>query len=375
MKYLTEFRDPALVHRAMAEIRRVVRRPWRIMEVCGGQTHSIVKHDLQSLLPEGVELIHGPGCPVCVTPVSLIDRAVAIARRPDVVFCSYGDMLRVPGSDGDLLTARADGADVRVVYSSLDALALATANPDKEVVMFAVGFETTAPAHAMAVLQAAASGVQNFSLLVAHVLVPPALGAIMSHPECRVDGFLAAGHVCSVMGLAEYRPMAEAHRVPIVVTGFEPVDIADGLLVCLRMLEKGEWGAVNQYDRVVAEGGNPAAKGAVARVFCPKKMEWRGLGAIPESGLRLRPEFDAFDADRKFHEAGGCVSRTEGPRDASPCRAGDVLLGIAKPRECAAFGTACQPDHPLGAPMVSSEGACAAYFKYQRYEEASDVSR
>ena len=362
MKYLTEYRDPDLVHRTMGHIGRIVTRPWRIMEVCGGQTHSIVKHNLQSLLPSGVELIHGPGCPVCVTPIALIDAAIAMSRRSDVIFCSYGDMLRVPGSDCDLLTAKATGADVRIVYSPLDALAMARANPDKTVVMFAVGFETTAPAHALSVMQALATGVTNYTLLIAHVLVPPALEGILSNPLCKVDGFLAAGHVCSVMGTEEYVPLAERHRVPIVVTGFEPVDIARGLFRCLGMLEAGEWGAVNEYERVVAAAGNRGARDIVAKVFQPVSREWRGLGELPASGLALRPEYAQFDAALRFGtDAIRFCSKTS-----SMCRAGEILLGIAKPKDCASFGVACHPDHPLGAPMVSSEGACSAYFKYQR---------
>jgi hydrogenase expression/formation protein HypD len=330
------------------------------MEICGGQTHSIVKHGLDALLPPGVELVHGPGCPVCVTPVELIDAAVALAARPGLVFTSFGDMLRVPGSHGALLDARARGADVRVVYSALDAVAIAKANPQHEVVFFAVGFETTAPGNALAVLQAEALGLENFSLLVAHVLVPPAIDALLSSNECRVQGFLAPGHVCTVEGSREYEQLSARWHVPIVVTGFEPVDLLKGALLCIRQLEAGEARVENSYRRAVREAGNAPAREAVARVFEVTGRAWRGLGRIPASGLALRPEYARFDALQRF--AVDLIPVDETGR----CLSGRVLQGLAKPRECAAFGTECTPEHPLGAPMVSSEGACAAYFHYGR---------
>ncbi len=360
MKYVDEFRDPAAAQRLAAQIAAVVTRPWTVMEVCGGQTHAIVRFGIDQLLPEGVELLHGPGCPVCVTPVHLIDRAVDLARRPTVTLCSFGDMLRVPGTGGDLLTARAQGADVRAVWSPLDALAIARQEPEREVVFFAVGFETTAPAVAMAVHQARAEGLANISFLLAHVLVPPALTAIAGAPDRRVHGFLAAGHVCAVMGTAEYHPLAAQHGVPIVVTGFEPLDLLQGLLQCLTQLEQGRAEVENAYRRSAADDGNPAARAMVERVFQVVSRAWRGLGELPGSGLGLRPEYAAFDAERRFPDAP--ASAPEDPR----CRAGHVLTGLRKPPECEAFGGACTPDNPLGAPMISSEGACAAWYRYRR---------
>ena len=359
MKHVDEYRDRALADRFASAIRETVTRPWRIMEVCGGQTHAIVRFGIDELLPSEVTLIHGPGCPVCVTPVEIIDTAIALARRTDVVFCSFGDMLRVPGSKGDLLRAKSAGADVRIVYSPLDALAIARETPSKQIIFFAVGFETTAPANAMAVQQAKRLGLDNFSLLVSHVLVPPALGAIVSDPECRVDGFLAAGHVCTVMGFEEYEPFAERHRVPIVVTGFEPVDLLQGLLMCVRQLEEGRHEVENQYSRSVRRSGNEGAVRTVREVFEVVARSWRGIGEIGASGLALRPEYASFDAERRFE--------TSTPRAPAPteCIAGLVLRGIKKPGECPVFGTRCTPDSPLGAPMVSSEGACAAYFRHR----------
>jgi hydrogenase expression/formation protein HypD len=330
------------------------------MEVCGGQTHAFVRFGIDRLLPDSVELIHGPGCPVCVTAVEVIDRALTIAARPDVVFCTFGDMLRVPGSETDLLQVKARGADVRTVYSVLDAVKLAQQLPDREVVFFAVGFETTAPGAAMAVFHADRAGIDNFSLVVAHVLVPPAVAAIASSGDSRVDGFLAAGHVCTVMGVEAYRSLAAQHRVPIVVTGFEPIDLLRGLLACVRQLEEGRAEVENAYERAVREQGNPAARAMVDRVFEPVDQEWRGIGSLPESGLGLRAPYRRFDASLKFD-----VPRGESLEDPD-CRAGDVLCGVCKPTECAAFATRCTPDHPLGAPMVSSEGACAAYYRYRR---------
>lgn len=359
MKYLDEFRDPALAERLASAIRSATVSPWRIMEVCGGQTHAIVRFGIDQLLPDLITLIHGPGCPVCVTPLELIDRAIAVAMRPGVVFCSFGDMLRVPGSHTDLLAAKSRGADVRIVYSPLDAVALAKDNPDTQVVFFAVGFETTAPANAMAVSAAAAADLDNFSILVSHVLVPPALEAILANPERQVDGILAAGHVCAIMGLDEYTPIALRYRVPIVATGFEPTDILHGILMCVRQLEEGRHDVENQYARAVREGGNPRAVAIVREIFEVTPRKWRGIGEIPHSGLRLRDSYRRFDAEHRFDV--GHIAAQENP----DCISGLVLQGIKKPGECPAFGRTCTPDHPLGATMVSTEGACAAYFRYR----------
>lgn len=360
MKYLHEYRDAEAAHCYANVLARTVRGQWTLMEVCGGQTHAIVRFGLDELLPPGVTLVHGPGCPVCVTPVQSIDHGIQISKRPGVVFCSFGDMLRVPGTTGDLLTARAQGADVRIVYSPLDALEIAQANPQREVVFFAVGFETTAPANAMAVHRAAQLGVRNFSVLVSHVLVPPAMEAILSSPTNRVQGFLAAGHVCTIMGYQEYAPLAKKYRVPIVVTGFEPVDILQGILMCVRQLEEGRAEVENQYTRFVRAGGNVEAKRVIREVFEIRARHWRGIGSIPQSGLWLRKEYAAFDAERRF-------GLEDSPGDeASECISGLVLQGQRKPAECPAFGTRCSPEHPLGATMVSSEGACAAYYRYRR---------
>lgn len=353
------YRDGATARRLADAIARTATRRWTIMEVCGGQTHAILRYGIDRLLPDGVRLVHGPGCPVCVTPASFIDKAIEIARRPEVILCSFGDMLRVPGSGGDLLAAKARGADVRPVYAPADAVALARATPGRQVVFLAVGFETTAPAIAMAALLARHEGLANFSLLVAHVRVPPALLAILDAPDCRVDGFLAAGHVCAVMGLSEYEPIAAARRVPIVVTGFEPVDILEGLLLCLRQLEAGRAEVENQYARAVRRDGNPAAQAALRQVFRIVPRHWRGIGEIAESGLALTEAFADLDAEQRF----GAVAPQ--PETAGTCIAGAVLRGARRPTECPAFGSACTPDHPLGAPMVSSEGACAAYFRHR----------
>jgi hydrogenase expression/formation protein HypD len=364
MKYLDEFRDGRAAAALADAIRKRVTRPWTVMEVCGGQTHAIVRFGLEALLPPSLELVHGPGCPVCVTPVGLIDQALGLAAQPGVILCTFGDMLRVPGSRGDLAGVKAAGGDVRIVYSPLDALALARANPDREVVGFAVGFETTAPAWAMAVLQAARLGVGNFSLLVAHVLVPPAIEAILTAPGNRVQGFLAAGHVCTVVGYEEYEPLAVRFRVPIVVTGFEPLDILEGLWMLVERLEEGRAEVANQYRRSVRREGNREAQAAVAEVFEPDTRAWRGIGEIPRSGLALRGPYAAFDAARRFAEA---LARAGAPGVEDPdCRSGLVLQGRLKPPDCPAFGTRCTPERPLGAPMVSSEGACAAYYLYQR---------
>src|SRR5574338_584194 len=361
MKFVTEFRDEALVHGVIEEIRRTVTRPWTLMEICGGQTHAIMRYGLDQLLPPEIELIHGPGCPVCVTPLEQIDKALAIAARPEVIFTSFGDMLRVPGSACDLLQVRARGGAVRIVYSPLDALELAIRHPDREVVFFAVGFETPSPANAMAVWRARELGVRNFSVLVSHVTVPPAMVAILSSPTNRVQGFLAAGHVCTVMGWTEYEPIAERYRVPIVVTGFEPMDILEGMLMTVQQLEEGRHTVENQYVRSVRREGTVPARERVEAVFELADRKWRGIGEIPMSGLRLREEFAGFDAERKFGLGGMVVS------EPAECRAGDVLTGRLKPPRCAAFGTRCTPDHPLGALMVSSEGACAAYYHLARH--------
>lgn len=359
MKYVDEYRQAGHVEGVLAEIRKVVSRPWVLMEICGGQTHAIVRYGLDQLLPPEIELVHGPGCPVCVTPIRQIDRALAIAARPEVIFSSFGDMLRVPGTSSDLLSVRAAGADVRVVYSPLDALALAQANPDRQVVFFAIGFETTAPANAMCALQASRLGVDNFSLLVSHVRVPPAIDAILTAPENRVQGFLAAGHVSAVMGYWEYPPLAKRYGVPIVVTGFEPVDLAQGILMTVRMLEGGQTGVDNAYGRAVSFDGNRPAQAVIEQVFESCDRDWRGIGAIAGSGWRLRPAFARFDAELRF-DVGSIVSK-----ESEVCIAGQILRGLCKPTDCPAFGTACTPESPLGATMVSSEGACAAYYRYR----------
>jgi hydrogenase expression/formation protein HypD len=360
MRYVDEYRDPAAVEAIVARIHETVTRPWSLMEVCGGQTHSILKFGLDALLPDDVRLVHGPGCPVCVTPLELIDRAVAIASRPDVMFCSFGDMLRVPGTRDDLLKVKARGGDVRIVYSPLDAVRLARQHPERRVVFFAVGFETTAPANAMAVRRAAAEGLTNFSVLVAHVLVPPALEALLSCEDARIQGLLAPGHVCAVTGFADYEPIAARYRIPIVVTGFEPLDLLKGVLAAVRQLEAGEARVENQYTRAVVRQGNPAALATVADVFVVADRAWRGIGAIPASGYALAPRYSAFDAERVF-DVGG-ITAVEPPE----CRAGLVLQGRLRPTDCPEFGARCTPERPLGATMVSSEGACAAYFHYRR---------
>ncbi|GHH86788.1 hydrogenase formation protein HypD [Streptomyces sulfonofaciens] len=369
MRYVEEFNDPALARRLLDDIRATATRPWALMEVCGGQTHSIIRHGIDQLLPDGLELIHGPGCPVCVTPLEMIDKALAIASRPEVVFCSFGDMLRVPGTDRDLFRVKSAGGDVRVVYSPLDAVRIARRTPDREVVFFGIGFETTAPANVMAVHQADRLGLRNFSMLVSHVRVPPAIEAIMRSPECRVQGFLAAGHVCSVMGLAEYPPLAERHRVPIVVTGFEPLDILEGIRRAVHQLERGTHRVENAYPRAVRDEGNPAALAMLAEVFVTTDRSWRGIGRIPDSGWSLAPAWRSFDAEHRFQVTG---VTTEEP---AVCRSGDVLQGLVKPHECEAFGTLCTPRTPLGATMVSSEGACAAYYHYRRLRPAAATAR
>lgn len=367
MKYLTEYRDGGVARGLIEQIRREATRRWTLMEVCGGQTHTIVRQGLDELLDGAIEMIHGPGCPVCVTPLEQIDRALELAARPGVIFTSFGDMLRVPGSSCDLMAVKSRGGNVRIVYSPLDALALARREPDRDVVFFAVGFETTAPANAMAVWRARELGVTNFSVLVSHVTVPPAMTALLESPDNRVQGFLAAGHVCAVMGWDEYQPLAAKYRVPIVVTGFEPLDLLEGMLMAVRQLEAGRCEVENQYVRAVRRGGNAPARDLVSRVFRLVDRKWRGLGTIPASGLGLRPEFAAWDAERKFALDG---ITAEEPAE---CRAGEVLSGRLRPMQCPAFGTRCTPERPLGAPMVSSEGACAAYYNYGRLRAGIEV--
>jgi hydrogenase expression/formation protein HypD len=360
VRHVDEYRDPAAVGRLAEAIRRAVTRPWTIMEVCGGQTHAIVRFGLDELLPRDLTLVHGPGCPVCVTPVEIIDRALAIASRPEVIFCTYGDMLRVPGTARDLQRVRADGGDVRIVYSPLDAVRIARENPAREVVFLAVGFETTAPAHAVALLQARGLGLGNFSLLVSHVRVPPAIDTLLGSPGCAVQGFLAAGHVCAVMGYTEYEPLAARYGVPIVVTGFEPTDILEGTLRCVQQLERGRAEVENAYPRAVRRAGNEAARRQIDQVFCIVSRRWRGIGVIPDSGLGLTPDFSAFDAESRFEVASVTA------RESEECRSGLILQGRLKPHECPAFATRCTPENPLGATMVSAEGACAAYYRYRR---------
>lgn len=363
MKYLSEFRDGETAQRLAREIRRITHRPWTIMEVCGGQTHSIVRNGIDQILPDSIEMVHGPGCPVCVTPLSVIDRALAIAARPEVTFFSFGDMLRVPGSREDLFQVKSRGGDVRIVYSPLDAVKFAAQHPARQVVFFAIGFETTAPANAMAVLQAQRQRITNFSVLVSHVLVPPAMEAILSSPRNRVQAFLAAGHVCSVMGTREYDPIAQRYGVPITITGFEPLDILEGIRRTVQMLEAGTPAVVNAYERVVTAEGNPAAQKVLREVFVPCDRTWRGIGEIPQSGWRLSPALSSFDAENRFDVSG--LQTEESPL----CESGRVLQGLIKPHQCQAFGKQCTPRRPLGATMVSSEGACAAYYNNGRLVE------
>ncbi|MGA9071533.1 MAG: hydrogenase formation protein HypD [Terracidiphilus sp.] len=368
MKYLTEFRNGEVAQRMAREIAAVTTRPWKIMEVCGGQTHSIIKNGIDQMLPNGIEMIHGPGCPVCVTPLELIDKALAIAAQPGVIFCSFGDMLRVPGTEGDLFQVKGAGGDVRVVYSPLDAVEIAQKNPRNEVVFFGVGFETTAPANAMSVHVAKRRGLKNFSLLVSHVLVPPAIEAILSAPGHKIDGFLLAGHVCSVMGYWEYPPIAAKYKTPLVVTGFEPLDLLEGIRRCVMQLETGRHEVENAYSRIVTFEGNQGAQKLLAEVFEVTDRAWRGIGVIPKSGWRLSAAYRDFDAEERFQISG---IHTE---ESLLCRSGDVLRGAIKPAECAAFGKECTPRHPLGATMVSSEGACAAYYNYGRFISAEELA-
>ncbi|MFA6438930.1 MAG: hydrogenase formation protein HypD [Bacteriovoracaceae bacterium] len=362
MKYLDEFRDPSFAKTLSEKIHSKTTQPWTIMEICGGQTHAIVKSGLENLLPSSLSIVHGPGCPVCVTPLEMIEKAILLAQKPDVIFTSFGDMLRVPGSTSDLLTVKANGGDVRIVYSPLDAVVIAEKNPDKEVIFFAVGFETTAPANAMAVWQAYKKNIKNFSILCSHVLVPPAMEALLSSSSNRVQGFLAAGHVCTVMGYEEYIPLAKKYRVPIVVTGFEPIDILHGTLMLITQLEEGRYELENQYSRMVKKEGNVTAQEMIFTVFEISRRTWRGIGEIPKSGYTLKKEFARYDVENKFDL--GTVIVLESPL----CIAGNILRGLNKPFECSAFGKQCTPEHPLGAPMVSSEGACAAYYNYKRQD-------
>jgi hydrogenase expression/formation protein HypD len=360
MKYVDEYRDERDAQKLLAAIRRRATRPWTLMEICGGQTHTLMRSGIDRMLPDNVMLVHGPGCPVCVTPLEMIDRAIAIARMPNVIFTSFGDMLRVPGSDTDLLSVKAAGGDVRIVYSPLDAVKLAQKHPDREVVFFAVGFETTAPANAMAVHYAKQINVRNFSMLVSHVLVPPAMEAILGSPVNQVQAFLAAGHVCAVMGYWEYEPLAQKYRAPIVVTGFEPLDLLQGILMAVGMLEDGQIGVANQYVRAVNRTGNEPAQDLVGRVFAVADRKWRGIGEIPLSGLTLADEYAAYDAETRF-AVGGVAAE-----EPAECIAGVILQGLEKPHDCPVFGTRCTPERPMGAPMVSTEGACAAYYHYSR---------
>lgn len=364
MKYLDEYRDAATLKKILAALEKIVTRPWVIMEVCGGQTHAIVRSGIDQVLPDGIELVHGPGCPVCVTPIQTIDMALAIASRPEVIFCSFGDMLRVPGSEKDLFAVKSEGGDVRMVYSPLEAVELARKNPDREVVFFAIGFETTAPGNALAILQAAREGLRNFSVLASHVLVPPALKTLLASPENRVNGYLAAGHVCTVMGLKEYYDIAREFKVPIVAAGLEPVDLLEGIYMVVKQLEEGTNEVANQYSRSVRRAGNEHAQKAMFQVFEIDDQQWRGIGMLPKSGLAINKEYAAFDAQRKFPVGNHHAEESE------KCVSGLVLQGLLKPFECEAFGRECVPERPLGATMVSSEGACAAYFKYHRMTEA-----
>ena len=358
MKYLKEYRDPVLARKILDEIRRIVTRPWSIMEVCGGQTHSLVKNGIIDVLPSEITMIHGPGCPVCVTPIHLIDAAIDLAMRPNVILCSFGDMLRVPGSNQNLLEAKAQGADVRILYSPLEAVAIAKDNPTKEVVFFAVGFETTAPANALSLVHAKREGITNYSILASHVLVPPAIKAVINDPLSKIDGFLAAGHVCTIMGNGQYYPLASEYKVPIVVTGFEPIDVIQGILMVVKQLELGTHEVENQYSRIVREEGNKEARAIIEQVFEVSDQVWRGIGEIPSSGYQIKDNFEAFDAVKKFGIS------VDAPEEKTECISGEIMKGLKKPSQCPHFGKKCTPENPLGAPMVSSEGACAAYYHF-----------
>jgi hydrogenase expression/formation protein HypD len=358
MKYLSEYRDPEVALRYLEEIKKTVTRPWIIMEVCGGQTHSLVKNGILNMLPKEINMVHGPGCPVCVTPTSLIDKAIYLAEEKNVILCSFGDMLRVPGSGKSLLESKAGGADIRILYSPLEAVKIAEQNPEREVVFFAVGFETTAPANALSVLHAERMGVENYSILASHVLVPPAIRAVMGDPESRIEAFLAAGHVCTIMGMSEYYPLVEEYDIPMVVTGFEPIDLLQGILMTVKQLEAGEAKLENQYTRMVKPEGNKNAMDIIYQVFEVTDRTWRGMTNIPESGYQVKPAYVAYDATKKFS-----VDIAEAPENPD-CISGAIMKGLAKPNDCPNFGTKCTPERPLGAPMVSSEGACAAYYHF-----------
>ena len=368
MKFLTEYRDPELVKEYLKEIHRTTTKPWTIMEVCGGQTHSLVKNGILDMLPGNITMVHGPGCPVCVTSLGIIDEAIYLAEQPEVILCSFGDMLRVPGSTKSLLEVKAAGADIRILYSPLEAVTLAKENPGKEIVFFAVGFETTAPANALSVVQAAKMGINNYSILTSHVLVPPAMEAIMSDEENVIDAFLAAGHVCTIMGMEEYYPIAEKYKVPIVVTGFESVDLLQGILMAVRQLESGTWQVENQYARYVQREGNKAAMQTIFKVFEVGDRTWRGIGIIPSSGYEVNEEYKLYNARLKFK-----IHLPQAIENAN-CISGDIMKGLKKPKQCPNFGTACKPEHPLGAPMVSSEGACAAYYHYSSAMEKLEAT-
>ena len=368
MKYLTEFRNPELAKKVLKEIESTVTRPWKIMEVCGGQTHSLVKNGILTVLPKQITMLHGPGCPVCVTPLHLIDKAVYLALEKEVILCSFGDMVRVPGSGKSLLEAKAAGADVRILYSPLEAVKVAKENPGKEVVFFAVGFETTGPSNALSVIHAQKLGLTNYSILTSHVLVPPAISALMEDPEAKIDAFLAAGHVCSIMGYWEYLPLAEKYKIPIVVTGFEPLDLLLGILSAVKQLEEGRHEVENEYTRMVREEGNTEAQKIVSRVFETGDQMWRGIGTIPGSGWQLKEEFAGYDANKKF------TIDLEKANENSQCIAGDIMKGIKKPYQCPQFGKGCTPQNPLGAPMVSSEGACAAYYNFSNMIEEMELT-
>lgn len=358
MKYLEEFRNEELVKNYLSQLKSIVTKPWTIMEICGGQTHSLVKNGILDMLPKEITMVHGPGCPVCVTPLGIIDEAIYLTEKGNVILCSFGDMLRVPGSEKSLLEAKANGGDVRIVYSPLEAVSIAQQNPDREVVFFAVGFETTAPANALSVIQADKLGVKNYSILASHVLVPPAMEAILSDPETRIDAFLAAGHVCTIMGMEEYFPVAEKYHTPIVVTGFEPVDLLQGILMAVTQLEHGEVKVENQYARVVLREGNQHAQQTIHEVFEVSDRKWRGIGTIPMSGYEVKDNYSSYNARKKFN------LDFQSTKENSECISGEIMKGLKKPIQCPMFGTKCKPEHPLGAPMVSSEGACAAYYQY-----------
>ncbi len=363
MKYMSEYRDPEMAKKYFAEIKETVTQPWNIMEVCGGQTHGLVRNGIIDMLPDKITMIHGPGCPVCVTPLHLIDKAIHLALEKNVILCSFGDMLRVPGSEMNLLEAKAKGADIRILYSPLDAVKIAQDHPGREVVFFAVGFETTAPANALSVIHADREGLKNYSILASHVLVPPAMKAVMDDPESKIDGFLAAGHVCTIMGISEYHPLAYEYEVPIVVTGFEPLDLLQGILMVIRQLEQKKAGVENQYSRIVKPEGNMAAQATILEVFEVRDQLWRGIGEIPQSGYKVRAKYAAFDAVEKYNV--DIAEAQENPE----CISGQIMKGIKKPFECKHFGKKCVPTNPLGAPMVSSEGACAAYYHYSGMAE------